>query len=137
MSLLARLELPANNLHPVDMDYLQVITLAIASVAVILSLWQFFTRHMPFVGISKGVLNYDNTTGYSVDLTLRNWGDIQANTIRIILESEDFSRQPYSPNRTLNVLFPNQETLVVWGAAISEKARSSFEIESVIQVDLK
>ena len=55
MSLLARLELPANNLHPVDMDYLQVITLAIASVAVILSLWQFFTRHMPFVGISKGV----------------------------------------------------------------------------------
>ena len=68
---------------------LQIITAVLASVAITLTLWQFLARHRPFVGVSDGrsVLQPKSISSdleiTGVQLTLKNWGESQANNIWI------------------------------------------------------
>ena len=93
--------------QPPPMLALQIVPIVLATVAITLTLWQFFTSHRPFVGISGArLVRVERDLGTSAPglqigsvITFKNWGTIQANeintSVRLAMVPEGIAAAPW------------------------------------------
>ena len=118
---------------------LSIAALAVALGSIAVSIWQFFTRTRPFVGVSG--CQY---VGDHYALVLKNWGDVAAEDLTIefalisirIGESEAMTDSetgnPIGSKQRMDILLPGQTMTVDLSSPVRTK---TFETKLLVSID--